>query len=32
MLVSQTNAVRVDLLSYANALFCSNKFAQMLAT
>ena len=27
MLVSQTNPVRVELFSYANAFFCSNKFA-----
>ena len=27
MLVSQTNLVRVKLFSYANAFFCSNKFA-----
>ena len=32
MLVSQTNPVRVELFSYANAFFCSNKFAWMLAT
>ena len=32
MLVSQTNPVGVELFSYANAFFCSNKFAQMLAT
>ena len=27
MLVSQTNPVRVELFSYANAFFCPNKFA-----
>ena len=27
MLVSQTNLVRVELFSYGNAFFCSNKFA-----
>ena len=27
MLVSQTSPVGVDLFSYGNALFCSNKFA-----
>ena len=32
MLVSQTNLLGVELFSYANALFCSNKFAKMLAT
>jgi len=32
MLVSQTNPVGVELFSYANAFFCSNKFAWMLAT
>ena len=32
MLVSQTNPVRVKLFSYANAFFCFNKFAYMLAT
>ena len=32
MLVSQTNPVGVELFSYANVLFCSNKFAYMLAT
>ena len=32
MLVSQTSPVGVELLSYANAFFCSNKFAYMLAT
>ena len=32
MLVSQTIPVGVELFSYVNALFCSNKFAYMLAT
>ena len=32
VLVSQTNPVGVKLFSYAKALFCSNKFAQTLAT
>ena len=32
MLMSQTSPVGVELLSYANAFFCSNKFAWMLAT
>ena len=32
MLVSQTGPVGVELLSYANAFFCSNKFASMLVT
>ena len=32
MLVFQTNPVGVELLPYANAFFCSNKFAQMLTT
>jgi len=32
MLVSQTNPLGVQLFSYANAFFCSNKFASMLAT
>ena len=32
MLVAQTNPVGVELFSYANAFFCSNKFAQMLGT
>ena len=32
MLVSQTNPLGVELFSYANAFFCFNKFAQMLAT
>ena len=27
MLVSQTNPVGVELFSYANDFFCSNKFA-----
>ena len=27
MLVSQTSPVRVELFSYVNAFFCSNKFA-----
>ena len=27
MLASQTNRVGVELFSYANAFFCSNKFA-----
>ena len=27
MLVSQTNPVGVELFSYANGFFCSNKFA-----
>ena len=27
MLVSQTNPLGVELFSYANALFCSDKFA-----
>ena len=27
ILVSQTNPLGVELFSYANALFCSNKFA-----
>ena len=32
MLVSQTSPVEVELFTYdANAFFCSNKFAQMLA-
>ena len=31
MLVSQTNPVGVELFSYANTFFCSNKFAEMLA-
>ena len=32
MLQSQTNPVGVELFSYANAFFSSNKFAYMLAT
>ena len=32
MLVTQTNPVGVELFSYANAFFCSNKFACVLAT
>ena len=32
MLVSQTSPVGVELFSYANAFFCSNKLAYMLAT
>ena len=32
MLVSQTNPLGVELFSYANAFFCSNKFAYMLDT
>ena len=32
MLVSKTSPVGVELFSYANAFFCSNKFAYMLAT
>ena len=32
MLVYQTNPVGVELFSYANAFFCSNKLAKMLAT
>ena len=32
MLVSQTIPPGVELFSYANAFFCSNKFAYMLAT
>ena len=32
MLVSQNDPVGVELFSYANAFFCSNKFAWMLAT
>ena len=31
-LVSQTSPLGVELFSYANAFFCSNKFAYMLAT
>ena len=32
MLVTQTNPVGVELFSYANAFFCSNKFAYILDT
>ena len=32
MLVSQTSPLGVELFSYGNAFFCSNKFAYMLAT
>ena len=32
MLVSQTSPVGVELFSSAHAFFCSNEFAQMLAT
>ena len=32
MLVSQTNPVGVELFSYANASFSSNKFPWILAT
>ena len=32
MLVSQTSPLIVELFSYANAFFCYNKFAYMLAT
>ena len=32
MLVSQTSPVGVELFSYVNAFFCSNKFTYMLAT
>jgi len=32
MLVSQDNPVGVEFFFYANAVFCSNKFAEMLAT
>ena len=32
MLAYQDNTVGVEFYSYANAFFCSNKFAQMLAT
>ena len=31
MLVSQTSPLGVELLSYANTFFCSNKFAKRLA-
>ena len=32
MLVYQTNPVRVQLFSYGNSFFCSNKFAWLLDT
>ena len=32
MLVSQVNPVGVELFFYAKTFFCSNKFAQMMAT
>ena len=32
MLVYQVDPVGVELFSYANAFFCSNKFAYILAT
>ena len=32
MLVIQTNPLGVEVFSYANTLFCSNEYAQMLAT
>ena len=32
MLVSQTSPLGVELFSYANAFFCSDEFAYMLAT
>ena len=32
MFVSQTSPVGVELFSHVKAFFCSNKFAQMLAT
>ena len=32
MLVAQTIPVGVELFSYANAFFCSNKFAEMLGS
>ena len=32
MLVSQISPVGEEPFSYANAFFCSNKFAQMLGT
>ena len=32
MLVSQTSPLGVELFSYANAFFCSSKFAYMLTT
>ena len=31
MLVFQINPVEVELFSYLNTFFCSNKFAKMLA-
>ena len=31
MLVFQTNPLGVELFSYANALFCSNELAEILA-
>ena len=31
MLVSQTNPVEIDLYSYVNTFFRSNKFARLLA-
>ena len=32
MLVFQTNPSGVEVFSYANTLFCSDEYAQMLAT
>ena len=32
MFVSQTSPLGVELFSYVNAFFCSNKFTYMLAT
>ena len=32
MLVFQDNPVKVEFFFYANSFFCSNKFAEMLAT
>ena len=32
LLVCKTSPLEVELFSYANAFFCSNKFAYMLAT
>ena len=32
MFVSQTSPVGVEVFSYVNVLFCSNKFAYMLVT
>ena len=32
MLASKTNPVGVELFSYVNAFFCSNKFAKIQAT